>query len=279
MGNHSYSTYVSIVMPTFNRSKTISMAIESVLTQTYKDWELLIIDNESTDNTSVIVKKYLENDPRIKYHFVHKSKIPGITEYLNYGIQLALGKYIARLDDDDEWCDSEKLVKQVNFLELNPNFVLVGGGAIMVDGNRQPIYKFFKRENDVQIRKHALYANPFWHNTVMFRKDKAKEIGGYNNYKFVEDWDLWLRLGRFGKFYNFREHFSLYMNAGQNISTSNQTLAAKTILNLITKYKNEYPNYYKAYLLNYFQYIYSFLPITFKNRTQNFLFYLKRNYF
>lgn len=79
MSNNSYSTFVSIVMPTFNRSNTIGMAIESVLAQTYKYWELLIIDNESTDNTSVIVKKYLENDPRIKYHFVHKSKIPGRT--------------------------------------------------------------------------------------------------------------------------------------------------------------------------------------------------------
>lgn len=279
MNNNSDSILVSIVMPTFNRSTTIGMAIESVLNQTYTDWELIIIDNESTDNTSVIVKKYAKNDSRIKYHFVNKSKIPGITEYLNYGIQLSLGKYIARLDDDDEWCDPKKLEKQVKFLEQYSNFVLVGGGAIMVDGNRQPIYKFFKRENDDQIRNHALYANPFWHNTVVFRKDMAIEIGGYKNYKFVEDWDLWLRLGRLGMFYNFQEHFSLYMNAGQNISTSNQTLAAKTILKLITEYKDEYPNYYKAYSLNYLQYLFSLMPSTFKNKTQNFLFYIKRNYF
>jgi glycosyltransferase involved in cell wall biosynthesis len=187
MIDNSYSVIVSIVMPTFNRATTIGMAIESVLKQTYSNWELIIIDNESTDNTSVIIKKYAENDSRIKYHFVHKSKIPGITEYLNYGIQLSLGKYIARLDDDDEWCDPKKLDKQVKFLEQDSNFVLVGGGAIMVDGNRQPMYKFFKRENDAEIRNHALYANPFWHNTVMFRKDKAIEIGGYKNYKFVED--------------------------------------------------------------------------------------------
>lgn len=279
MSNHSYSTVVSIVMPTFNRSATIGLAIESVLKQTYTNWELIIIDNESSDNTSIVVKKYAENDSRIKYHFVSKSKIPGITEYLNYGIQLSLGKYIARLDDDDEWCDSKKLEKQVKFLEQDFNFVLVGGGAIMVDGNRIPIYKFFKREYDYEIRNHALYANPFWHNTVMFRKDKAIEIDCYKNYKFVEDWDLWLRLGRLGKFYNFQEHFSLYMNAGQNISTSNQTLAAKTILKLITEYKSEYPNFYKAYLLNYFQFLFSLLPSTLKNKTQNFLFYIKRNYF
>ncbi len=279
MSDHYNSELVSIVMPTFNRSKTIGMAIESVLKQTYTYWELIIIDNESTDNTPFIVKKYAENDSRIKYHFVKKSKIPGITEYLNYGIQLSLGKYIARLDDDDEWCDLKKLEKQVNFLEEGSDFVLVGGGAIMVDVNRQPIYKFFKREKDHQIRNNALYANPFWHNTVLFRKERVIEIGGYNDYKFVEDWDLWLRLGRLGKFYNFQEHFSLYMNAGQNLSTSNQTMAAKTILRLISEYKDEYPNYYKAFALNYFQYLFSLMPSTLKNKAQNFLFYIKRNYF
>jgi glycosyltransferase involved in cell wall biosynthesis len=266
-------------MPTFNRADTIEMAIKSVLKQRYEDWELLIIDNESTDNTKEVIEKFSSKDNRVKYHYVKKSTIPGISDYLNYGINIAAGEYIARLDDDDEWNDPDKLYKQIDYLNKNIDYVLVGGGAIMVDGNRRELYRFLKREKNSLIRNNALYANPFWHNTVMFRKKPALEIGGYKNYRFVEDWDMWLRLGRLGKFYNFQEHFSLYTNAGQNLSVSNQRLAAKTILELIKKYRGEYPNYLKAFMLNYMQYLFSYLPVFIRKRVQNFLFYIKRNYF
>ena len=268
---------VSILMPTYNRVKTIGLAIESVLKQSFLDWELIIIDNESTDGTSQRIKEF--DDSRIKYHFVKKSLKKGITDYLNYGINKSLGKYIARLDDDDEWADEKKLQKQVNYLETNQEYVIVGGGVIVVDENRNEIYRFYKKERDIQIRNNALIANPFWHNTVLFRKKLVEEIGSYNEYRFVEDWDLWLRLGKLGKFYNFQEHFSLYMNAGQNLSVHNQTLAAKTILKLIKKYKHEYPNYSIALLVNSLQYLFSLLPAFIKKNTQNFFFYIKRNYF
>lgn len=276
--NNKMETIVSIIMPTFNRASTLGMAIESVLKQSFTKWELLIIDNESTDNTKEVVQKYTLNDERIKYCFVNKSSNKGISDYLNYGISIAGGKYIARLDDDDEWYDREKIDKQVNFLDTHHDYLLVGGGAIMVDGQRKELYKFYKRNKDSEIRKNALLANPFWHNTVLFRKKEAQEIGGYKNFRFVEDWDLWLRLGKLGKFYNFKEYFSLYMNAGQNLSTSNQKLAAKTILNLIKEYRYQYPNYGKAYFINFMQYLFSFLPVFLKKRVQNFLFFVKRNY-
>ncbi len=269
---------VSIIMPTFNRADTIGLAIESVLRQNSNDWELIIVDNESTDDTKQVVQAYAAKDDRIKYHYVQKSADKGISEYLNYGISAAQGKYIARLDDDDEWYDSDKLVKQIDFLENNKDYILVGGGAVMVDGNRKEMYKFFKRSRDEEIRSHALLANPFWHNTVMFRKKEVQELGGYRNYRFVEDWDLWLRIGKIGKLYNFREYFSLYMNAGQNLSTNNQKLAARTILRLIKNYRSEYPNYAKAFIINFLQLLFAFLPSFFKKRVQNFLFFVKRNY-
>jgi len=266
-------------MPTFNRAETIGLAIESILKQSYKNWELLIIDNESTDNTKLEINKFSRTDHRIKYFYIQKSRHPGISDYLNYGIKQSTGKYIARLDDDDEWCDTDKLVKQVDFLDSHKEYIIVGGGAIMVDADRKEMYRFLKRETDAAIKKNALYANPFWHNTVVLRKDIVIKVGMYRNYRFVEDWDLWLRLGKLGKLYNFQEHFSLYMNAGQNLSVGNQKLAARTILNLIKHYKNEYPNYRKALILNFMQYLFAFLPSFMRNKTQNYLFYLKRNYF
>lgn len=270
---------VSIIMPTYNRAKWIGRAIESIKNQNYDNWELIIIDNESTDNTENVVNLYVINDARIKYYNVQKSTTPGISEYLNYGLSIARGDFIARLDDDDEWYDPDKLFKQVDFLLNNRDYLLVGGGSLMVDENRKEIYKWHKRETDSRIRTCALFANPFSHNTVLFRKNEVKNLGGYKSIPFVEDWDLWLRLGNVGKFYNFPQYFSLYMNAGQNLMVKNQKLAAKTILKLIKDYKNQYPNYRKALVLNYFQYLFSFLPVFIKKRIQNFLFFIKRNYF
>jgi glycosyltransferase involved in cell wall biosynthesis len=279
MSDVNHSPFVSIIMPTYNRGKWIGRAIQSIINQTYQDWELIIVDNESSDNTAEVVKYYSCNDLRIKYYYVKKSSSPGISEYLNYGMSLAQGELIARLDDDDEWSDPNKLLIQVDFLNKNKDYLLVGGGAIMVDKNRKEIYKWLKRETDSRIRKNALYANPFSHNTVVFRKKQVMDIGGYRAIRFVEDWDLWLRLGKCGKFYNFPQFFSLYMNAGQNLSVNNQTLAAKTILKLLKEYRDIYPNFRKAYLLNFFQYLFSFSPDFIKKRVQNFLFFIKRNYF
>lgn len=272
-------TIVSIVMPTFNRAGLIGSAIESVLKQTFEKWELLVIDNESTDNTKDIVENFIKKDSRIKYYYIKKSLIPGLSFYLNYGIKNAAGRYIARLDDDDEWCDIDKLAKQVNFLDNNESYNLVGGGVIMVDKDKIETYKFFKRNTDAEIRKNALYACPFWHSTVLFRKEAVDKVGGYSNIRFGEDWELWLRLGKIGKFYNFKEYFSLYLNSGNNFSIHHQKFVGKTILGIIRKYKKDYPNYRKALVLNVLQYLYSFSPSFIKNKTQNFLFYIKRNYF
>ena len=270
---------VSIIIPTYNRAELIKLALGSVLKQSFQNWELLVIDNESTDRTKEVVELFAAKDIRIKYFSVKKNPKSGISSYLNFGMNEASGKYIARLDDDDEWFDAFKLEKQVKFLEQHQDYVVVGGGAIMVDQNRKEIYRFLKREKDDEIRNNALYANPFWHNTVMFVKRMALEIGGYNDLRFVEDWDLWLRLGLKGKFYNMQEHLSLYMNAGQNLSVSNQKLAAKTILKLIDNFKDFYPNGKKAKILNSLQLVYSYTPKFFRRMTQNFLFYIKRNYF
>ncbi|MFZ0455687.1 MAG: glycosyltransferase [Ignavibacteriaceae bacterium] len=270
---------VSIIMPTFNRANWIGSAIKSIQKQTFEDWELLIIDNQSKDNTKAIVEDFSSGDNRIKYFNVKKSSHQGLSDYLNYGLKIAVGEYIARLDDDDEWYDQDKLLEQVRFLDKNPDYVITGGGAIMVDGEKKELYRFFKRESDTEIRNNALYACPFIHITVLYRKKIAVECGGYRNLRFGEDWELWLRLGKMGKFYNFRKYFCLYTNAGQNFSVNSQRHLTSTVLEFIKEYRNYYPHYSKAYILNFMQYLYSFSPPFIKNKTQNFLFYVKRNYF
>jgi len=269
---------VSIVMPTQNRGYSLKKSIESVKKQKFQNWELFIIDNFSTDSTPEMMKNYCNEDDRINYISVPKSESNGISEYLNIGIKRSKGKYIARLDDDDYWYDEDKLNLQFNFLEENPDYCIVGGGIIIVDEEGKNKFKYLKKEKDKDIRNYSLFANPFSHTTVMFRKDIAKKNGYYPS-GLIEDWQLWLKMGLEYKFYNFPRYFTCYKSAGHNLSFKNQRIQSKSILKLVKQYKNNYPHYYKAYLLNFTQYLYTYLPKFIRKPLQSFMFYLKRKNF
>ncbi|MCX6162786.1 MAG: glycosyltransferase [Ignavibacteriae bacterium] len=269
---------VSIVMPTYNRAKFIGKAIESILEQSYKNWELLVIDAISTDNTEEIIRKLNTKYSNIKYVKMSADD-PKISEKLNFGINIASGKYISRLDDDDYWCDKDVLKLQINFLEENPDYVLVGGGVILVDAGYNELFKYLKKEKHEDIRKNALLSNPFNHCTVMFRKDTALLLNGFNKITFCEDWDFFLRLGLKGKFYNFQRYFTCYLLSGQNMSYTRHREQSKFVFNIIKRYKNHYPNYYKGLILNSLQYFYSFTPAFIKKRFHSYLKFFKGNYF
>ena len=277
--NTNTTPLVSIILPTYNRFNLLLKAVSSVMEQSYPDWELLVIDDASTDDTEEKMKEINRKEPRIRYLKINKIDSPGIAKYLNIGIENSKGKYIARLDDDDVWSQYDKLKQQVAFLESNPEYVLVGGGLVMVDSNGKELYKFYKKETDDMIRKNALIANPFIHITVMFRKDSAVSLGGYKDLKLAEDWEFWLRLGQVGKFYNIKEYYAHYLSAGQNLSLVNQRETARMIFKIIKLHRNNYPNYYKAFILNSGQYIFSYLPYFIRKRVQLFLNYIKRKYF
>jgi len=270
---------ISIVLPTYNRLKSLTRAIDSIKIQTYDNWELLIVDDISDDGTQEAMEELQKCDSRINYYRIKVDDTPGISKYLNYGISKAKGKYIARLDDDDYWCKNEKLKMQVEFLEKNPDYVLIGGGMIIIDEEDNEKFRYLKNENDSEIREKALFANPFTHAAVMFRKDVVESIGGYKNWLHAEDWDLWLRLGKVGKFHNFKEYFGKYLVAGQNLSFKYQRRQAKIILKIIKTHRKDYPHFWKGYLLNYMQLIYTYFPFFIRKRLQMFLYYFKRKHF
>ncbi len=269
---------ISIILPTLNRFVLLEKAVNSVLMQSYRHWELLIIDNQSTDSTECFSRSMSVNDKRVRYFQVPRSVDGGISSYLNFGLENARGKYIARLDDDDTWCDKDKLKKQIVFLNSNPEYVICGGGVIMVNSYGEEMYRFFKNETDEEIRKKALMACPFEHTTIMFSKQAAVSVGGYRNYRVCEDWDFFLRLGLIGKFYNHCEYFTNYLQSGENYSLKHQPLVAKTELKIIREFRHFYPNYHIGFLLHILQYLYSFLPEILRNRVRYFLRYIKRKY-
>ncbi len=273
------SPKVSIVLPTYNRINWLLKSIESVCSQSYQNWELFVIDDISSDGTDTKMHEISLADPRIKYFKLPVTSEKGISRFLNFGIKNGNGKYIARLDDDDKWIDKDKLKKQVEFMEKNPDYVLTGGGVIAINNKEEEIFRYLENETDDQIRSKALLSNPFTHPTVLFRKDAAIKIGGYQILEFAEDWDFWLRLGKVGKLYNFPEYFAHYLMAGQNLSLKNQRGLAKMLFEIIKTHKDSYPNYWKGYLVNVFQLMHSYMPGFLRSSTTTFLKYIKRKYF
>lgn len=270
---------ISIVLPTYNRAASLRRAVESVRRQTFHSWELIIVDDASTDGTQDVIKELAREDPRIVNVRNEKNNYPDIAKTLNEGLARARGEYIARIDDDDYWIDDEKLKKEHDFLESHPDHVLVGSGMVVVDNDGVEQYRFLKKENDADIRRFALRANPFAHTTVMFRTAAARRVGGYGNWEFAEDWDLWLKLGTQGKLHNLPEYLAAYTFAGQNKSFIYLRKQSRMILRFIATHRHEYPDFWKGYLLNGAQYVYSFLPSAVRAPLQNGLASLKRRVF
>lgn len=270
---------VSVLLPTYNRVELLSRAIESILSQSFIDFELLVIDDASTDGTKYFLDDLSKKDARIIPIYNAKNNYPDISKNLNEGLKVSRGKYIARLDDDDYWCDKDKLAKQVAFFESHPEYVIVGGGTIVIDKNDKEQFHYFKPETDQKIRDKALLANPFTHSTVMFRRDIAIVVGGYGNFKNAEDWDLWLKMGNQGKLYNFQENFVRYLSTEQNKTFLFKRSQSKEILRLINLHRGDYPHFYSAYLLSFAQYCYSLLPNVIRRVLHSFLSRAKRTMF
>lgn len=266
---------VSIVMPSHNGQTHIKRALMSVLQQTYKNLQALVVDDGSTDKTCKIVSEIIKQDPRVI--LLKNNNNIGFVKTLNKGMESSQGKYIARLDDDDFWLSMDKLAKQVEFLEKHLDYTLVGGGIITTDKSGNEIMKYLFPETDEKIRKTILVDNAFAHSTVVFRREAFLKAKGYDEqFGFFADRDLWLKLGLLGKFYNFQEFFACYLDKEQGAySARNKEIRRRVFSNikLRIKYKKNYPGFVKAFLLCWVSYFYSLLP--FREKLRPILFYLR----
>lgn len=262
---------VSIILPTYNGGKYIRQTIDSVIAQNFCGWELLVIDDGSIDNTENIINEYINKDKRI-IHFKNEVNL-GIQKTLNKGLGGAEGEYIARIDDDDQWIDKDKLKRQVEFLNDNPEYVLVGTGAIVTNEKGQELFRYLLPEKDQDIRNKILMKNCFTHSSVLFRKESVVKLGGYTeegNVKHLEDYDLWLKLGTIGKLANLPVWGINFMIRDDSLSSMNKLDQFKRNVILIKKYKNNYPNYLYSVIfcrlrLSFYQ-ILNILPMQLKNK-------------
>lgn len=233
-------------MATYNRGQYLGVAIDSVLAQDFNDWELIIVDDGSTDNTSDILLPYLD-DPRIKY-FKNEKNL-GICETRNRALKESIGEYIAVLDSDDVWLAKDKLSQQVDFLDFNYDYALVGTGVIVIDEIGKEIKRYLNSEGSVAIKNNLLAKNLFAHSSVLYRREMAIKMGSYPlKLNGIEDYDLWLRLGSKYKLHNLPLYSLGYRKHAGNISQTDRIRLMTSNLDLVKKYRQNYPNFYWALL-------------------------------
>lgn len=197
------SKLVSVIMPVYNAENFLTQSIESILNQSYKNFEFIIIDDGSLDNSKKIIKNYL-SDERIKF-FSFKKK--GIVSCLNFGIKISKGDYIARMDADDI-SHNDRLIKQVNFLNLKKKYDLVGSGAKYIGK-----ISFFNKlicNSSEYCRSNIIFKNPFIHPSIMIRKKTFNYLKGYRKYFKSEDYELWSRFFDKYKGTNLKENLIKY---------------------------------------------------------------------
>lgn len=182
---------VSVVMSVFNGQRFLCEAIDSILDQSFRDFELIVIDDGSTDGSVGILDSYQETDARVTvYHQSNK----GLISSLNRGCDLARGKYVARMDADDVVIRF-RLQYQVAFLEANPEVAVVGGAVEIINlaGGFVKTLSFPSR--NCEIRSALLDWCPFIHPAVLIRRESLLSVGGYRQAVLdAEDYDLWLRM-------------------------------------------------------------------------------------
>lgn len=204
---------VSVLMPVYNGEKYLAEAIDSVLNQSYQDWELIIINDRSTDKSEQIIQSY--SDERIKY-FENEVNL-GLVKTLNKGIDFCTGKYIARMDADDISLSS-RLSLQVDFLDRNSAYGMCGGNAevINAEGSVTGSLKNLS-ENDL-LKINLLFSVPFIHPCMMIRKEVLDEFRYDEAFKHVEDYDLWCRISRKWKVANLPVDLLKYRWHNSNVS-------------------------------------------------------------
>lgn len=202
-------TKVSVIMSVYNSERFLIKALNSIMNQTFRDFELIVFDDASTDSTRGILHKFSENNPNVIVMFNEINL--GLTKNLNKAISIAQGNYIARMDADDIALPT-RLEKQVRFLDANKNIDILGSAALDIDEDGKELQLRKSPELHHQIMKLLPKANPMTHSTVMFRKNRLAQINFYNeSYRTTQDYEMWFRAaGKGMKFHNLQEIFLKY---------------------------------------------------------------------
>lgn len=214
-------------MAVCNVERFLGQAIESILTQSFADFELVIVDYGSTDRSKSIIVSYASQDQRIKLSEVPSCVLPAAR---NAACSLAQGKYIAIMDADDV-CLPDRLELEVDFMEQHPDVGLIGGGVVWVDAADRKLGYHSHPSSDTELRFALADHCCFWHPTVLFRKDAFMSVGGYRvAFVAAHDYDLELRISDRYKCANLQQAVLNYRIHPEQLSMRKRTQQTLGIL-------------------------------------------------
>jgi glycosyltransferase involved in cell wall biosynthesis len=234
---------VSVIIPTYNRAYFLPRAVKSVLAQTFQDFELIVVDDGSTDDTKKTVKEFQKKDKRIKYIWQENSGRPAVAK--NTGIKAAQGRYIAFLDDDDEWLP-EKLEKQLKLFNETKNLGVVGCNCWNVYENKN------NKKREYRIKKNANQKSVFSKNlercfihsssSVIIPRRVFDAVGLYDeSLNINDDWDLYIRILKNHVFDFAGEPLFCYYIHDKNISGDASCLQhIEDLTRMLDKHKKDY---------------------------------------
>jgi len=222
----SSSPLVSVVMSVFNSERFLAEAVESILSQSFSDFEFIAINDGSTDNSGTILDSYQKKDSRLR---VFHQENRGLVESLNRGCGVTQGRYIARMDADDI-SFRDRLSLQVSFMENHPQVGVVGGAVHFISASGRPLEICRHPIGDQEIKSALRERNVIWHPTVLMRRDVFIAAGGYRlSFLDAEEYDLWLRIAERSQLANLEQIVLAYRIHPQQISqrkVKQQTLSA-----------------------------------------------------
>jgi glycosyltransferase involved in cell wall biosynthesis len=229
---------VSVVMSVFNTDDYLKEALDSILSQTFADFEFIIINDGSTDASSDILQHYQSiRDERLR---IYTQKNCGLVHSLNKGCALAHAEYIARMDSDDI-SFPDRIARQVSFLEQNPRVAVLGGAVILVDSAGKSIDIVRYPEKDPSIKKELMHYDCIAHPAIVMRKGAFNSVGGYRSaFRHAEDYDLWLRMAERFELANLLEPVLYHRIHERQVSFSHilqQTLSTLAAQALATRRK------------------------------------------
>jgi len=214
-GKDSAACLISVVMGVHNGERFLQQSVDSILAQSFGDYEFIIVDDGSTDGTAAILESY--TDPRISV--IHQSN-RGLTEVLQTGLEVARGEYFARQDSDDISLPT-RFEHQLDYLRSHPDVLAVGTSCVEIDEEGVLRRHLDHPLDDIGCKERLAISSPLPHGSVIVRMETLRELGGYRKqFTLAQDRDLWLRLSERGKLANLPEHLYLWRRSPEAIGES-----------------------------------------------------------
>ncbi len=221
---------VSVLMPVYNAEKYLAEAINSIISQTFRDWELLIINDGSTDSSLSIINSFTDSRIRV----INNETNLGLIKTLNKGIGLCKGQYIARMDADDISMPN-RLALQVDFMDRNEDYILCGTNADVINSDGKITGKIVNPTKNILLQISLLFTNPFIHPSMMIRRDILMANFFDENAIHVEDYELWTRLADQGQVANLELPLLQYRWHETNVSVKHSEIQEAAKNKIISK--------------------------------------------